>query len=507
MNRRSIGLLGLAMATCFAFATGCRGNDDDGGADIDAGDNIDAGSTADAPLPVDCENDSNIQDVQDVGMQPGTPVALCDVVVTAIDTYGQYQRVMYLQEADGGEYSGIAIFFGDAGIPSGIQVGDLVNVTNVVKDEFALSADNSNRTMTQLIAQGDGPISITDIGDGTIPDPMVVDAIALAASDDEAEKWESVLIQINDVAIVGNIGGTSDDAHANVTGPLRLQGGLSDQVESLQMSDCLVSVVGVLDYFFNYQLMPRSADDITTGGTNCLPPEEGDVLCGDSMDNDYNGFTDCVDFQCINTVDACTSDTSIVDIQNGTVAEDTAVSLTGVVVSGITGNRQHLWIMDDAPGGPYNGIYVYRGGGAEPLTPDIEVGAIVNVTGVVIEFNSYTELTNPMLTPAGANATPVPATGVDTGTLANESMNEPYEGTLVQLSNVRVSAIEINNFNGFTVDDGSGDLVVGTWSYDYATPTVDQCFATLTGVIHRFSAGVSFSPRSAEDMVDGGDCN
>ena len=506
MNR----LLYLAMIAGLILAPGCRGGDDDDGGDpIDAGGNdVDAaGNDTDAAPPPDCSNGTPIQDVQNVSMPPDTPVALCDVVVTAIDRYGQFQNTIFVQEPEGGEFSGIMIYFNDAPLPQGIEVGDLVNVTNVVKTEFALISDTSGRTMTELVAGPGQAIAIEDLGVGTVPAPAIVDPIVLAADDNEAEKWESVLIQFNDVALVSTVARMEDSAHANVTGPFEVQGNFTEEVSLFQLDTCYQSMVGVLDYFSGFQLLPRSASDLVAGGTNCPPPETGDVLCNDGMDNDHNGFMDCLDFDCQASVPACVPTTSVVMIQDGTIAENTMVTLETAIVTGLSRDREHFWVMDNAPAGEYNGIYVYNGGDATPQPPEVGIGTVMQVQGRVTEYQTYTELTNTSLTPTGATVTPVAITGVTTGTLGVDATNEPYEGTLVELNNVRVTMIEIDNFGSFLVDDGSGELRVGDWSYDYPSPAVDDCYASLTGIMHRFSTGVSFSPRSAEDMVLGGTCN
>ena len=499
-------LLHFSMIASLVLAAGCRDDDDTGG-DVDAAPMIDA-TTVDAPPPPGCDNDSAIQDVRDIGMAVDTQVALCGVVVTAIDTYGDTQNVMFVQEPEGGEYSGVMLYFGSMGtVPAGIVVGDLVDVTGGAKAEFAFTNDTSGRTMTEIVALDGGAIAVDKVGDGTVPAAEVVDPIVLASDDAEADRWESVLVQMNEVAVVGGIGGTGDRYHADVTGPIELEGRMTDALEALLEDDCLASVVGPLAYFRNYEVYPRSLDDITGGGTTCLAPEIGDVACMDGMDNEYDGYADCLDYGCQQSVPACVPDTTVAQIQDGTIVEGTMVMLANVVVTALSNNREHLWIMDNTPAGPYNGVYVYMGGDALPQPPEVDIGSVLAVTGRIFEYQGYTELVDPVLTPAGATVTPNALTGTDTGTLGNDGVNEPYEGVLIELTNVSVTANDIDEFNSFNVDDGSGEMRVGTWAYGYTVPAVGECYASLTGVLHRFSSGVSFSPRNAADMVAGGACN
>lgn len=499
----------LALSASLVMAAGCRGTDTgNGGDDVDAMPIMIDASMADAMLPPPgCDNDSAIQDVQGAGVDVDDAVALCAVVVTAVDTYGDSQNVMFVQEPEGGEFSGLMLYFGSQGsVPAGIAVGDLVDVTGGVKSEFAFTNDTSGRTMTQLVAPEGGSIVVEKVDDGTVPAPEVVDAITLAADENEAERWEGVLVQLNDVGVVGGIGGTGDRYHVNVTGPIELEGRMSDALEPLVQDECLTSVVGPLAYFRNWEVYPREVADVTTGGTGC-PAPEGSATCMDSMDNDYDGFSDCLDYGCQQTEPACVSDTSVVQIQDGTIAEGMQVMLTNVVVSGLTNDREHLWIMDNAPAGEYNGVYVYMGGDAVPQPPEIGIGTVLNVSGRVLEYSGYTELVDPVLTPVGATITPIAVTGVDTATLSSDATNEPYEGVLVELNDVLVTATGIDTFDSFNVSDGSGDLRVGTRSFGYTPPADGECYASLVGIMYRFSSGVSFSPRSPEDMVVGGTCN
>ena len=57
-----------------------------------------------------------------------------------------------------------------------------------------------------------------------------------------------------------------------------------------------MNITGVVDYFFDYLVLPRSAADLNTSATGCPAAE---ALCGDSIDNDGNGFADCKDNSCI----------------------------------------------------------------------------------------------------------------------------------------------------------------------------------------------------------------
>ncbi len=494
MTRKYSSWLTLSLSAI--LVAGCRGDE--------------PSDTADAAVPdavvVTCADDRNIQDVQDISMPAGTPVALCGVVVTAVDRFGDRQGHVWVMEPGGGEYSGVMIYVDtdNTSVSDGIEVGDLVDITGV-KDEFALNEDTSGRTLTEIVANGSGQLTITKVGDGVVPDPMLLDPRDLAASDDEAEKWEGVLVKFESVGVNSAPFNDTENGSMSLTGPFYARASLTPfDPNQIAVNDCLAETVGIVDYFFNYQLLPRSAADIVTGGAGCPPPEEGTELCGDGMDNDYDGFGDCDDFSCQATEPNCRPPGTVVEVQDGTIPENSAVTLTAVI-TGFQRDREHLWIMDPTGAAQYNGLYVYRGSNPGALPQNYEVGTVITVAGTVTEYFGLTELTN-ITAMQVVGAAPVEALrGVNYATLSDDNSNEPYEGVLVELQNIPVNEIDVDEYGTFTVG-GQNPLRVGDWAYDFPSPQVDTCFATLTGIMHRFSTGVSLSPRSADDMVTGGTC-
>src|SRR5262245_48744064 len=124
-----------------AAAAGCRGGNN-GGDD----DTPDAGGSDDVGIP----------DIQSEGMPADTTVTVRGVVVTAIDAYGGRTGAVYVEEPEGGAFSGVVV----SSLPSqsaGLVVGDLIDIEGGVKDEFACTPDICNgtgdttgRTITQI---------------------------------------------------------------------------------------------------------------------------------------------------------------------------------------------------------------------------------------------------------------------------------------------------------------------------------------------------------------------
>jgi hypothetical protein len=496
--------------------TACGGSDDDAASDasisIDGAVSVDASMSADASPSADAGAvdaggsdaalaDDTLYEIQDDAMPVGTAVTVRGVVVVSVDSYGALQGGVHVQEPAGGAFSGMFVFVDDT-TSAGLVVGDLVDIEGGEKAEFALSDDTTGRTLTEIVPPNAGTITITKVGTGTVPAAPSLDPTALLASDAEAEKWESVLVRFDDMRVhQAPAEVTMSDPtlkEMTVTGPYLVSSGLTELADTIAVDDCYVSIAGIIDYFFDFKLMPRSAADLTTGGNSCLPAEEGSTACMDGNDNDLDGVHDCFDASCAQTVPACVLAATVIQIQDGTISEGYFVSLTGVVATGIDEARLHLWIADAAPAGPYNGIFIYRGADADVLPQEYQVGSVINVTGKVFEFGGVlTEVTDVTLAATGALVTPEAVVGL---TVA-DAMTEPYEGVLLTLMDV--SLVADVGFGTFSATDGTTTFYIGDDAFGFSA-TIPTCYSSLTGIIHYniFDSRYEVLPRSAGDMVE-----
>lgn len=496
-----------ALILSLGLFAACGRDGNDGTPDGGGGGNGDGGGS---------NTDDTVFDVQNESMPVGTSVTLEGVVVVAIDAFGGRTGGIYVQEPEGGPFSGVFVFLSGTQA-AGLVPGDLVDIEGGEKDEFALTDDTSGRTLTEVSAPQGGSITLTKVGTGTVPTPPVLNPWDLAADDAEAEKWEGVTITFNNVAVTRAPRGVSSSdltlKEMTVTGPFRVGSNLTDLPDTIMLNDCFASVTGIGDYFFEYKILPRSAADLATGGTSCLPQEEGDTDCADMMDNDYDGFADCADFSCQDTAAACVTDGTVVNVQNGTIVDGSVVQLTDVVVTALDKARKHLFVQDAGAAAVNNGVYVYRGASAMALPAEVVVGAVVDVSGTVDEFdlgvqvNSLTEIVNATVTFKSAGTPPAALTGIPAATLGDITAGEPYEGVLVELSNVKVVNPDAM-FGKFTVGATGMELYVDDNNFAYTLPAAATCFATLRGVMtvnvsddHR-----ALLPRDANDMVTGGTC-
>lgn len=503
MSLRSVG---LAAALAVALM-GCRGGSSN---EIDAGNNPNDDGGPDDGI--------TIYDIQTPGGEyslPGTVVPLLDgVVIVAIDRFGNRTGTIYVMEPEGGAYSGVLVFnptVGGGGTIDDLAVGDLVDVEGGMVDEFALDTDVSGRTLTELVPPEGATLTVTKRGEGTVPAPEVVDPVLLGSDDAEAEKWEGVLITIENVAVTFAADGVSGTdptlAEMTVTGPFRVSSSLAPLLNDTNdmplhpRDTCFTSITGMGDYFFNYKVLPRDPSDIVTGdASNCLY-EDSVAECHEGTDDDHDGFTDCQDFSCQTAdPDGCTATTTISDVQMGTVAPGSLVSLSNVVV---TAHRSRRLYVQEA-GATHAGVLVFFGTApAETYTP----GQVVTVEGTVTEYFGMTEITNPMVTDSGTTA-PVPAPVVLTaGTILDDVAAEAYEGMLVQIETVQV--VEFGPMAPeyhWTVTDGTNNIRVGTSLYIIpmgSEPQAGDCYGTLTGPLNYSYDEFKIEPRGAADLAAG----
>ena len=518
LARRS--LIPFVSALLIVGALGCRsttsGDDDDDDDDDDDGGRVD---------------DATIQEIRAESMPIGTAVNVRGVVVTAIDNFGDRKGNMYVMEPAGGPFSGLVVFLPGAEA-AGFAVGDLIDIESAEKVEFALPADTSGKTLTELKAIAGSQIVLTKVGNDTVPEPELLDPRDLAADDDLAEQWESVLVRFDDVAVTQSPRTIDlpDDPNYDATfkemrisGPFRVQSVLTELVDVTFVRDyCLTSMVGLIDYFFSYKLLPRSAEDIGAEGTGCLAPEASNEECADGLDNDADGFLDCEDFSCqANTVACVVDDYTIPEIQADTLPVGTPVVVRGVVVTAIdsfgarTGN---MYVMDPA-GGERSGIVVFLAPGE---ADGFAVGDLVDLEGgEKDEFalaadtsgRTITEIVpgvgGIVITKVGDGSVPAPQVLDPRALAADDAVSEAWESVLVRFENVAVTAglqpvgATDPTFKEMRV---TGPYRVQSVLTDLADPPLVEgyCMSAVTGVIDYFF-DYKILPRTAADLGAAGD--
>lgn len=491
------------MAILLILAAGCRGDDD--------------GMTPDGGPGGDGGGSHTIYQIQMGAVTLGTEVTLRGVVVVAIDEYGGDTGGIYVAEPAGGAFSGVYVYGTPIATIDTLAPGDLVDITGGIVDEFALAADTTGRTLTEISPPQGGGITVTKTGTGTIPAPEVVSSQALAADDAEAEKWEGVLIRFENVAVTGTI----DEINAanllyqqQLSGPFLMDSSMTSLGDATTPmfvpGDCLAQVTGMGSYFFNYKILPRSAADLQTGGT--CAAEDTMALCMNMLDDDGDGFTDCEDFDCQQILPSCVMDALINDVQDGTLPVGSAVQFTDVIVTAVfddTGMNNNDMVWVEEPGaGQYSGIAVFKPTIVGATITTLAIGDMVTVSGNVQEAFMETQIAGmgATITFTAAGTAPAAEAIADPSSIATGGATaENYEGVLVTVTNVKVVSAN---------PDGMMDF--GEWSVGAtATPlridnqmtprpavlVVDQCIASITGVLRFSFSNFKLEPRSSADIV------
>ena len=274
-----------------------------------------------------------------------------------------------------------------------------------------------------------------------------------------------------------------------------------------------MSITGVVDYFFDYLIFPRTTDAIGTGGTGCPTPESTHALCSDTIDNDGNGFTDCADISCVIGDSVCRATTTISAIQAGPLPT-MAVEVSGVFVTAVSFNKKTIWVSSALTASADNGITVFNG---DPVAVNIVVGAKVNVIGKAVENNNdtmgatVTTINSYAIELVAAPTTPpVPVAGQTVTSLMQASTGEPYESVLVTLTNVKVATL--GTATNFNVSDVSQKATAVTAFkadddiYRFVAADLGDCYSTITGIwtYSVFENAYVFLPRAGTGTAPDG---
>ncbi len=227
----------------------------------------------------------------------GETVNLQRKIVTAVDKYGSRTGSFWISESNVGPYSGVQVFNTDTQSAwwTDLKVGDLVNVYGT-KMEYSYRDPDTNEDLFEdpLTEIVDATVQV--LGSGTPLSPVDIDAADLN-SVATGEQWEGVLVRLNNVRVT-RVRDRGSRYEVYLYGSTKAQDDLMD-VSLINEGACLSRLTGVVTYFFDYYVMPRSAADIEFAANDSDCPEVGPEICDDGIDNNGSGFIDCDDFECI----------------------------------------------------------------------------------------------------------------------------------------------------------------------------------------------------------------
>ncbi|HPM78206.1 MAG TPA: hypothetical protein PK961_14025 [bacterium] len=397
---------------------------------------------------------ATIYELQRGRVAADTRVLLSRVIVTTPLT--ERGDGFFVQEMEGGPYSGIYVFVtGEASGEIRPEVGDVVDIAGLYDEYYELSE-------LTLTAVGDLEV-LDNLGS---PDPEVVDAEDLSTGSDGAEQWEGVLVRVQDVKV------TEPDLGWN-----------EFEVDGVRVDDLFWppesafippadahfdSIVGAFTYTFEeYKICPRYAAD---------------------FDGDWEPVGPL-------------GEATIYEIQQGDVPLGATVTVTAVISSPLNFNGDTFFIMDES-GGPWSGVAVYMYDEVAAVY-DGRVGDTVELTAQVTEYYELTELV--VKDPGDLvllNEGQAPAAEE----IALDDVGEKWEGVLVQTGAVTV-AEAVNNYGEFTVGDGGGELIVDDLffeKYHWETYGIEagDTFGRIRGILTYDYGEFKLEPRTDSDLSD-----
>jgi predicted extracellular nuclease len=465
---------------------GCRGSDDE-----------EKEPKPDAGEPVVAE--SKIQDVQGTKIADGGKVKLDGVIVTAIDAYGNRTGSFYVQEPEGGELSGVLVFGAKLADVATLSVGDIVNLDGMEKDEFLPPDDATGRTLTELRAVRGGAISITKVSAGATVTPHLLDITALAAmtpaaAEAEIEKWEGVLVKVENVTQLYDLrpASSSDMTFKDfaIDAGLIVDTSLTEFAATAVGGTCYASITGMGDYFYNYKVLPRNKADMVVG-ENCPAGRTASIPQVQEGTYPKSGLQP-----------------NLVRIPESYVT----------AVATVSANFKSIWISQDPEAAAFEGVQVFMSSTAIPA--GAVPGAKVSVVGTATEYDNsgstgdkVTQIFRPIVkvTAAPDPLVPlVPLTGISLETAASLADGEPYEGVLMTFTNLKVTAHGAND--AITLSDTSTPaktIIIDDEIFDYTLDTVadnvglDTCYSSITVIasLNTQTDTRMFLPRSVTDLV------
>jgi hypothetical protein len=336
---------------------------------------------------------------------------------------------------------------------------------------------------------------------------MVVDALAIGMLSDDNnngdrtaawEMWEGVLITLDNVSAVNSpkcVGSACTDPtleNFGITGVAKVESSMAAFPDGITRQTCLASVTGVVDYFFDYLMIPRTTGEVTTGGTGCPAPEATPQLCENSMDDDGNGFTDCGDNGCIVGDTTCRTSATMTALNTTTSGSLPTGGLEigsteNLYVTAIASNMRDFWVSKFSGTTPTaaanQGLFVF---GGDTLPGTITVGKQVSVIGKISDYNNDT-MGNalrefaPLQVTAGAgsvNATTIVPLAMQASALADPK----YVGSLVVLTNVKImTAQTMANHNTGVAQQGTTTFHYGGSIFQDGA-AANTCYSTVKGI-------------------------
>lgn len=189
-------------------------------------------------------------------------------------------------------------------------------------------------------------------------------------------------------------------------------------------------------------------------------------------------------------------DVTIYQIQQGEIAENSGVRVTGVIATSPMSQNGNAFFVEDPAGGQYSGIMVYV---QDPTGLAIVQGDELTITGTYVEYFGLSEIIVDDISGinvTGTGAIPAVAVVLATEIATGGTLAEAYEGVLVRVFSVS-GASDPDGDGEWTV---TGSLIIDDLFYS-AAGTNGVNYISITGCLYFGSANFKLEPRSAGDLA------
>jgi len=203
---------------------------------------------------------------------PTGNVNVSSIVVTAIDNFdethnGKSIGTVFVQDVDQvAPYAGISMY-GPTFTPSNLRLvpGDVVNMTGDYTEQTTIGT-SVNFAPAFLPQMNKPQVDGTESYEAQIPQPMEIQLSDLT-SFSTGRQWIGMLVTIKNVTLVtaptGDGSGRVTAALTSGINPPEINNELWDlEPNAYPAGTTFTSITGVVDFFFNLFVCPRSADDL-----------------------------------------------------------------------------------------------------------------------------------------------------------------------------------------------------------------------------------------------------
>jgi len=278
--------------------------------------------------------------------------------------------------------------------------------------------------------------------------------------------------------------------------------GVPDAVEIARGSDPLAAGVDG-DGTGNNADADDDGDAAEDGADNCPL-----VANANQLDTDGDGEGDACDADAMAANPGNTGcPTTIYAVKNGSVPPGTVVALDNVLVTAKSSNGFFVQAKpgdESYAGANFSGLFVSTGSPSTFLS-SIAVGNRVDVDGTVSDVSGQrqlTSLTASAISSSLVEAAPIPTVATIAEVTTGGTRAAQLEGVLVAVGPNTVSMV--TGTSSFVTTASSSSITVGTFVFAISPmPTVNQNYASITGVLAFRNSASTLNPRSMADLATG----